>query len=71
VDEEYRRRGVFSALYRHLAQLALSDEDVCGLRLYVDGDNAAAQHVYDSLGMRMTGYRVMEMPMARGGSDSA
>ena len=71
VDKAYRRRGVFTALYQHLAQMAAGDDDVCGLRLYVDGDNEAAQQVYDALDMDMTGYRVMEMPLPRGGIDSA
>ena len=71
VDRAFRRQGVFSALYRHLADLASSSPDVCGLRLYVEGDNAAARQVYDALGMDMTGYRVMEMPLSTGGSDDA
>ena len=60
VDEAFRRRGVFSALYRHVESLARSTEGVCGLRLYVDNDNDRAQATYDRLGMRQTGYRVME-----------
>ena len=71
VDRAFRRQGVFSALYRHLADLASSTPDVCGLRLYVEGDNAAARQVYDALGMSMTGYRVMEMPLSNRGSDDA
>lgn len=71
VDRAFRRQGVFSALYGHLADLASSTPDVCGLRLYVEGDNSAAQQVYDALGMDMTGYRVMEMPLSNRGSDNA
>jgi ribosomal protein S18 acetylase RimI-like enzyme len=71
VDRDFRRRGVFSSLYGHLAELASGAPDVCGLRLYVDGENVPAQRVYAKLGMDMTGYRVMEMPLSNRGSDDA
>lgn len=60
VRGDYRRSGVFSALYRHVESLAQQDPQVCGIRLYVEGENARAQQTYESLGMNMTGYRVME-----------
>jgi len=62
VDPQYRGRGVFSSLYRHLVGLAREREDVCGVRLYVETENTHAQTVYGALGMGMTGYRVMELP---------
>jgi ribosomal protein S18 acetylase RimI-like enzyme len=61
VDPEYRGRGVFSTLYRHLVGLARSRADVCGVRLYVETENTHAQNVYAALGMGKTGYRVMEL----------
>ena len=60
VDSEYRRAGVFSALYRHVESLARNDPNVCGIRLYVNSRNERAQRTYESLGMDMTDYRVME-----------
>jgi ribosomal protein S18 acetylase RimI-like enzyme len=60
VDSEYRRGGVFSALYRHVESLARNDPDVSGVRLYVNSRNERAQRTYESLGMDMTDYRVME-----------
>ena len=60
VDSEYRRGGVFSALYRHVESLARNDPDVSGIRLYVNSRNERAQRTYESLGMDMTDYRVME-----------
>lgn len=60
VDPAHRGRSVFSTLYKHLHSLACADEDVCGIRLYVDSDNQLAQEVYRSLGMTLGGYRVME-----------
>ena len=56
----YRRQGVFTALYRHVRQLAEASGNAAGLRLYVEQDNARAQATYESLGMSMTGYRIMQ-----------
>lgn len=71
VDPEYRGRGVFSRLYRHLYDLARSDPDVCGLRLYVESENERAQSVYHALGMAKTGYLVMETMFDEGRKDRA
>jgi ribosomal protein S18 acetylase RimI-like enzyme len=60
VHGDYRRSGVFSALYRHVESLARQDAQVCGIRLYVEHENARAQRTYESLGMNMTDYRVMQ-----------
>ena len=43
VRPEARRRGVFRSLYRHVQALAAGDPGVCGFRLYVERENAAAQ----------------------------
>ena len=60
VHPEYRRSGVFSALYRHVESLALTEPGVCGLRLYVDRNNRKAQQTYAKLGMKASNYLVME-----------
>ena len=60
VDQQYRRRGVFSALYRHVRHRALDSGHAAGLRLYVEEKNARARGTYESLGMTGTGYRVMQ-----------
>ena len=60
-----RRRGVFSALFRHVQAQAAADADVCGLRLYVERDNAAAQRTYEKLGLGDAGYRMYELPLPR------
>lgn len=61
VHPDYRRRGVFAALYRYVETLARANPDVCGLRLYVENENTRAQQTYVALGMTQPGYRVMEV----------
>jgi GNAT superfamily N-acetyltransferase len=56
-----RRRGVFKALYDHVAALVRANPDVCGLRLYVESDNVTAQRTYARCGMQDAHYRVMEV----------
>lgn len=70
VHEDYRRMGVFSALFRQVESLARKDPGVCGLRLYVEQDNTRAQDVYASLGMRDTSYRVMQILFSETGAES-
>ncbi len=61
VRPEFRGRGVFRALFRHLQELARKDPAVAGLRLYMHADNARARRSYEALGMRQTRYLVFEM----------
>jgi GNAT superfamily N-acetyltransferase len=60
VAPEHRRRGVYRALYDHVHALAVATPQVCGLRLYVERDNANAQRTYESLGMVDAGYAMYE-----------
>ena len=60
VHPGYRRKGVFTALYRHVESLAEAEPDVCGLRLYVETGNRRAQQTYSAMGMVEPGYLVME-----------
>jgi len=59
VHPDFRSRGVFATLYRHVERLA-RDAGACGLRLYVERDNAGAQSAYRRLGMADSGYLVYE-----------
>jgi ribosomal protein S18 acetylase RimI-like enzyme len=59
VDRDFRGKGVFKSLYRHVENLA-REEGAVGLRLYVEMENAAAQKTYAALGMSMTHYNIME-----------
>ena len=58
----HRRKGVYAALYAHVLAGAKADPAVCGLRLYVERDNANAQRTYEALGMVDAGYRMYEAP---------
>jgi GNAT superfamily N-acetyltransferase len=61
IREDCRRKGIFSALHRHVEKLARSAGDVCGIRLYVERENRRAQKTYEALGMTSPGYQVMEV----------
>lgn len=62
---EERSRGVFRALWDQVEGAARAEPAVCGLRLYVEGENRRAQAVYEHLGMRCTGYRLYETEFSR------
>jgi GNAT superfamily N-acetyltransferase len=58
---EFRGQGVFKALYRHVNALARQAGGVCGLRLYVEQENARAQATYERCGMIRTVYQMFEV----------
>jgi ribosomal protein S18 acetylase RimI-like enzyme len=60
VRPDLRRRGLFRTLHEALRAMATADPGVCGFRLYVEQDNAAAMATYDALGMKATAYRMFE-----------
>jgi GNAT superfamily N-acetyltransferase len=60
VAPEARREGVYTRLYARVKDLATAEDDVCGLRLYVEKDNAPARRAYETLGMTQTSYRMYE-----------
>ncbi|MDB5353286.1 MAG: hypothetical protein JWN86_4533 [Planctomycetota bacterium] len=60
VAESWRGQGVFRALYRHVRDAARSENDVIGLRLYVEHENSRAQATYLAMGMQPGGYHVYE-----------
>ncbi len=65
VVAEHRRRGVFSRLYQEAVARVEARSDSVGLRLYVEVHNAKALETYTRLGMRVTGYEVLEHPLRR------
>lgn len=70
VPPDFRRRGVFSALYKHVESLAIADSEVCGLRLYFEKNNKRAKDTYLSLGMNAPGYEVMQAIFERRGDSN-
>jgi ribosomal protein S18 acetylase RimI-like enzyme len=60
VDPAWRRQGVYRTMYDTLSAKAKADPQVCGIRLYVEQSNHAAQAVYQRVGLAPSGYRVFE-----------
>jgi len=58
---ELRGRGAFRALYKAVESMAEERGGVCGLRLYVEAHNEAAQATYRRCGMSETVYRMFEI----------
>lgn len=61
VDAEYRRTGIYRALYQRVLEMAKADGGVCGVRLYVERHNAVAQKTYADLGMQRAAYEMFEL----------
>ncbi len=60
VKSEYRRKGIYTALYDYVKNLAINDDSVGGIRLYVDKTNLNAQATYRQLGMNGDHYQLFE-----------
>lgn len=61
VHPDARRQGVFARLFRAIEAEGRRRPEVVGLRLYVDGENRAAQETYRRLGMAVSNYALMEL----------
>ncbi len=59
VMPEYRKKGVYKAMYATLKDLA-RENGVSQIRLYADRTNLSAQQVYQRLGMRESHYLMFE-----------
>jgi GNAT superfamily N-acetyltransferase len=64
VRADFRKRGVFKALFNHLVSLAEKSNEVWGLRLYMDKHNEQARRAYHKLGMTEMNYEVFELPVS-------
>ena len=60
VSPDYRKKGIFMAMYEEVLKLAKS-EGVSQVRLYVDKDNKKAQTVYQKAGMSECHYLMYEV----------
>lgn len=61
VREEYRGKGVFKALFKFIETESKKQPNVCGLRLYVEGENTRAKKTYERLSMKKTPYELYEI----------
>ncbi|MEI8113486.1 MAG: GNAT family N-acetyltransferase [Bacteroidia bacterium] len=57
---EFRKRSIFSRLYKHIQELVVSNPDLRGIRLYADRTNTSAHDVYEHLGMTAEHYQMYE-----------
>ena len=60
VIPEERGRGVYRALYERVRRQVEESPDLKGIGLYVEKRNAAAQRVYERLGMSREHYEMFE-----------
>jgi GNAT superfamily N-acetyltransferase len=60
VVPDFRGRGIFAKLYNTLKELVQKDENLKGLRLYVDKSNRSAHQIYTHLGMNQDHYSLFE-----------
>lgn len=60
VVSEFRKKGVFSSIYRHVKKQVEEDESLKGIRLYVEQNNRRAQAVYEKAGMTAEHYQMYE-----------
>jgi GNAT superfamily N-acetyltransferase len=67
VKPEFRRAGVFRAIFNHTRALAHERQEVCSIRLYVHADNARACQSYQRLGMTRTKYEIFELDVWKDG----
>lgn len=63
VTPEFRRQGIFQRMYAHIMEEARKN-DVMFVRLYVETENAGAQKVYESLGMKRMPYFMYDIKPA-------
>jgi GNAT superfamily N-acetyltransferase len=60
VRPEFRKSGVFKALYEYIQKLVDGNTNFSGIRLYVDKTNIKARDVYTKCGMNGEHYLVFE-----------
>ncbi|GKS56687.1 hypothetical protein YTPLAS18_02140 [Nitrospira sp.] len=60
VDPTWRRQGIYQAMHETIRREAKLTPGVCGLRLYVERTNHAAQRAYTRAGMHRATYGVYE-----------
>ena len=56
VKPDYRKQGVFKAIFHHIETLAKNDPQIKALRLYVMKNNQSGKSSYKKLGMNDSNY---------------
>jgi len=56
----HRRLGIYKKMYAHLQEQVKADDQLGGIRLYVDKTNTKAKEAYRSLGMNPEHYELYE-----------
>ena len=60
VRPEFRKRSIFSRLYKHIQEMVNANPNLRGIRLYADKTNIPAHGVYEHLGMTAEHYQMFE-----------
>jgi GNAT superfamily N-acetyltransferase len=60
VDPAWRRQNVYRRMHETVLATAKSSTNVCGVRLYVEERNGAAQAVYRRVGLTPSSYAIYE-----------
>ena len=60
VAPAWRRQSVFRRMHETVMATAKTSPNVCGIRLYVEESNGAAQAVYRKLGLTPSSYAIFE-----------
>ena len=63
VAKDQRRKGMLKSLLGEIRKMAAEKGDVFGIRLYVDRDNVGAIEAYRRLGLPLSHYVMMDVPM--------
>ena len=60
VAPAWRRQGVYRRMHETVMTTARTSPNVCGVRLYVEAGNSAAQVVYRKVGLTPSSYAIFE-----------
>jgi ribosomal protein S18 acetylase RimI-like enzyme len=60
VDPAWRRQSIFRRMHETVMATAKTSPNVCGVRLYVEESNGAAQAVYRKVGLTPLSYAIFE-----------
>jgi GNAT superfamily N-acetyltransferase len=60
VKPAFRRQGMFKMMYNYLKKQVEEEEDLKGIRLYVEKKNVLAHQVYEAVGMTKEHYELYE-----------